>query len=61
MNNISFYATFAVANDDKTTYISEAVATGLRNITLTDNRINKHLLVNTGFIVSPPAQAVPMA
>ena len=62
MNNIPFFATFAVANDDdKTTYISEAVATGSRDITLTDNRINKHLLVNTGFIVSPPAQAVPMA
>lgn len=62
MNHIPFFATFAVENDEnKTTYISEAVATGSRGYDLADNRITKHLLINTGFIVAPPAQAVPMA
>lgn len=62
MNHIPFFATFAVENNEKkTTYVSEAVATGSRGYDLTDNRINKHLLINTGFIVAPPAQAVPMA
>ncbi len=62
MNHIPFFATFAVENDSKkTTYISEAVATGSRGYDLTDDRVNKHLLINTGFIVAPPAQAIPMA
>ena len=62
MNHIPFFATFAVANDDKkTTYISEAVATGSREYNLTENRINKHLLINSGFIVEPPAQSLPMS
>ena len=61
MNHIPFFATFAVANNDNsTTYISEAVATGSREYELTENRINKHLLINSGFIVEPPAQAVPI-
>ena len=61
MNHIPFFTTFAVGNNEKgTKYISEAVSTGSRNYTLTDNRINRHLLINSGFIVEPPAQAVPM-
>ena len=54
INDIPFFATFCIKNNEtNSTYVSEGVATGSRNIELVDDKIVKHLCVQNGFKVLP--------
>mgnify|MGYP004579737051 CR=1 FL=1 len=53
--DIPFLATFAVANDEKTTtYINDGITLGMLGLRLTDDKMSKYICVNNGFDVKVP-------
>jgi hypothetical protein len=54
MYGIPFYFTACLKNDEeKSTYITDAVLTSTTGVQLTDDQLKKHLLVGLGFDVIP--------
>ena len=54
LNNIPFFFTAATKNDEHgTVYESDLVGVGSKSIKLKDDKISKHIAVQTGFDVIP--------
>lgn len=59
LNNIPFFFTAAVKNDEKgTLYQSDIVGVGSKNLTLKDDKISKHIAVQSGFDVIPKKEEI---